>query len=597
MNFVLKIPLKPRWKLDFSQTPGEDWFNDDPNARIYLEEEKMKCHQSTDFSGNRFIIVGDFIVPAGDRDKSDKFIKEFLEDFKPEKLREARGNFYLISVNEAKQNVSVFNSLFSILPVYYHEMRDHIIVSSRLDSILKISRQTFELSKRYILEHLLFGYGFLNDTYFNGIKLLPANHFFEVRDNLLTISSHTRISDFFMAEPLTWKSSVDSLSDLFIERASDYLPDEPYYSSLTGGLDSRTLLALGLSLNKQLTAYSYGSEDDKDVWIPGEICKSLGLNYQPFILDEKYAINDFFHNAKGANYITEGTIRFSRATYMYMADEISKATDYMISGIFGSELMRTTRMYGNLVSHIVFDMFQSMSDLELSKRVRNSPKLRYIISDYFRDEIAEIIQECIEYKNKFKKGLSPNQRFYNFMYEEVFRKYFGSELILENRYLINRTPFLDFKFITELFKTELAGCNGRYMTKSPFERYKGQVLYPTIIKKTYPRLLNYKLDREYYPRNFLSLSGRIRITTGFLLRKTLLDKKRYRQPGYNYQAIKININKISKINYNFPFINNNEFSLLFDNERWKRDHINFNIYISLLDYLDQVKQIHRNVKF
>lgn len=563
------------------------FFNNNPGGK----------HEVVNTKNSLWYFIGDFIVPSCNINNKNSYLSGFAKDFSFEKLREARGNFYLLCIDKESNSLKVFSSLMSILPIYYYSGKDGFYIASRMDLIVRSSSDIFRISKKYIFEHILWGYGFQDETLYQGIKLLPTNHYLIYNKQDVRIIDHTKISDYFVTNPLSWRNTRDHLSDIFIERASEYLPDDTYYSSLTGGLDGRSLLALGLYNQKNIVTYSYGTINDKDVIIPKYVSSKIGIEYKPFILDDIYAEVKYFKHAQMAGYLTEGNLRFSRATYLYLCEELSPTTSYMVSGNFGSELMRTMRMYGNLLSHHIFDLFEIKSDKDFEISLKDSSRLKYIDKNYFKSEIDEVTHNAIAYRNSLPTNTNLNQRFYIFLFEEVFRKYFGPEIILESNFLYNRTPFLDFKFITELLNTKIAGCNGEYKLSNPLERFKGQVFYPYIIKKTYPKLLQYKLDREYAPKDFFSMYGHLKIVIGYIRRKYFIDQERYKQPIYSELVFTKNLNKILSINFDYPFLNRSAYSSLFREDEWKGDYINFNIHISLLDNLNYILSKNNNVKF
>lgn len=598
MGFLLRIPKNAAGEISIYNTfPEENLeiLNRQNVISLYISANpggKYKSYVSGTFI---YYIIGDFILPSGGQKEINEYISKFFNDFSPEKLRESRGNFYIIEHDREKQCIKVFNSIMSILPVYYYVHDDAIWVSSRKDLIVKYSNQSFIINKKYILEHILFGYAFQNETLFINVNLLATNHYLSINNGKSTQISHTDITDYYSGNAYPWRKSLEHLSDLFINRIAGYLPDQPYYSSLTGGLDGRTLLAVGLYKQKNITTYSYGSQLDRDVTVPSYISAQIGVNYEPFILDKKYAAEHFMNNAKQAGRLTEGSLRFSRAAYMYIAETLASSTDHLVSGNFGSELMRTMRMPGNLISQVVFDIFESNSEKQFIQKIRNSPRIKYLDISFFKNEFENIIFDCITYKNSFPDDLSLNQKFYKYLLEEVFRKYFGPEIVLMNQYFVNRTPFLDFPFMTELFKSELAGCNGSYKVSNPIDRFKGQALYPHIIKKSYPGLLKYKLDRGYSPGEFLSRLGYLNIAFGYYLRKVRVRGNKYTQPTYNELAFTQNEDKLKQIKYYYPFVNIKSFKEVLRNSTWKSDHINFNIHISLFDYLEHVLNNYKNV--
>jgi asparagine synthetase B (glutamine-hydrolysing) len=596
MSFLINIPKDPTFDISLYSSTNEIRQGDSRELSICIEKGRPGSYFSMTIDDVVFHVIGDFIIPSSQSISESQYLTAFFAKFHPRSLRQTRGHFYIIQVNKAEKSLRVFNSMMSILPVYYLDSGNSVLISSRKDAIIEFNKGPIALNRKYLVEHFLFGYGFKDSTLFAGVKLMPTNNFIEFSSTRLSLNPHTDITDYYVQDPVPWKKSLNQLCELFIDRASGYLPDEPYYTSLTGGLDGRTLLALGLSNNKHITTYSYGSANDKDVLIPSGISKKIGIPYQPFILDETYARELFLKQARKANQITEGSIRFSRATYLFLSEKIAERTKYIVTGNFGSELMRTMRMSGNLISHIVFDIFESGNDTALAEKIKNSPKLKYLHANDFKSEIEEITQDCIIYRNSLDSKFTINQKFYKYLLEEVFRKYFGPELLLEQDYLMNRTPFLDFEFMSELFKSELAGCNGSFKVSSPFDRFKGQALYPLIIKKTYPGLLKFNLDRGYSPNAFLGPFGKLEIAYGFYRRKLLTNRNSIIQPSYNESVFERNLEQLKEINYNYSFVDIGKYESLFENSNWKNDSINFNIYISFFDHLNYVLNKYRNVE-
>jgi len=106
------------------------------------------------------------------------------------------------------------------------------------------------------------------------------------------------------------------------------------------------------------------------------------------------------------------------------------------------------------------------------------------------ERIKEDILKLPCYNDSYSK-LTKNQKFYVFVFEEVFRKYFGAEIINQFKYIKNRTPFLDMAFLKAILRTELAGIHSEFFEHNPVKRYKGQILYAHIINKTYPPYAKY----------------------------------------------------------------------------------------------------------
>jgi hypothetical protein len=112
-----------------------------------------------------------------------------------------------------------------------------------------------------------------------------------------------------------------------------------------------------------------------------------------------------------------------------------------------------------------------------------------------------------------------NQRLYLFLLKEIFRKYFGAEFSIENPYLSNRLPYLDYDFVEFIFRTPFCGANYDFFTQNPFSRLTGQLLYAHIITANNRQLAKIDTSRLYAPADLLTFGGRMRAASTYCYRK------------------------------------------------------------------------------
>jgi len=191
----------------------------------------------------------------------------------------------------------------------------------------------------------------------------------------------------------------------------------------------------------------------------------------------------------------------------------------------------------------------------------------------------ELLMDEIEvFRAGLPSGLSQNQKFYVYIFEEVFRKYFGPEILVENYYFKHRAPFIDFAFIASVLKTDLAGVYSQFRESNPFKRFHGQILYAHIMKKTCPQLLDIILDRNYRPRDFLSNWGRMNIIRGYFLQR-FKQLKKADTPGYATLCTQFNLEKMKHIELNPEIFNQDHFNAQFSGG-WSNDQSDFSNMIS-----------------
>lgn len=485
------------------------------------------------FNTTTYYIIGDLI--------SDKL--ELL-NFEPNQLKLLKGNFYLI--RQTEDSTEIFNSFLSILPIYYSA--DYNIVSSNFNYIHKDYSKNLTIDKKFILECLLFNYGFFNRTLFKEILLLPANTYLQIQSNHFTFFKHFNFSNLF--DNKHNKLNKNELADLFIKTTRSYYPDSNMHIAFTGGFDGRTLVSCALHLNKKFKTFSFGKPENDDVIIPQNNAKELNLYYNCFNLGSlEYLNHNYPQSAKEFNESSVGGNGFIYSHVSYSAKEIKKESDYLLAGYFGSELFRALHIEGAVSSSALVSLFNNDDENTFAKHISESKVFEFLNISEFKPELEELINELINYKNNLPKNLSKNQKMYVFVFEEIFRKLFGQWIVAQQEHLIVRTPFIDYQFLNELLKTKYAGANADFLTKNPYKRMNGQVIYAHIIRKTNSTILYQKTGKGYKPIDILNKFNLSKLVLAFALKK--LKRKVVKENLDNLGIISGNksdlINKLSNI--------------------------------------------------
>lgn len=469
----------------------------------------LLCSENTGvkYSANdiKTIIIGDFI----DTNKDFSLLSN-------SDLQKARGHFYVIKVRD--NTIKVFNNFFSMLPIFYCSHNN--LIASSIDLIKSNVNKQLSFDKKFILESLLFNYGFFNNTLYKEIKLTPCHHSIILKDQEIKFSKLLSIQDLFVSSPIRGKNTKDKLSDLFIDTVKNYFPDEKFNIAFTSGFDGRTLLSCALHHQKNFNTFSFGRLENDDVSIPLKNATSLQVPYQYFDLgNDTYIQYEYYQNAieyNSSGYFGNG---FLYPHFLYSTKEISKQSPFLISGACGSELFRALHNTGAVTSKALVDVFRLNSDEQISEALRNSPVFDVLNKKEFSDELEELIEEIIEYKNNLPSDISANQQFYIFVFEEIFRKFFGQWIVVQQQYSKVRTPFLDYTFVKELLQSKYAGVNNDFYTDNPIKRMKGQSLYAHIIKKTNSQIYGQKTGKGYRPIDIINPKYIYKIVVPFLKKR------------------------------------------------------------------------------
>ena len=435
----------------------------------------------------RIITIGDYIGS-----------KEEILRTQDNEIPKLKGNFYAIVIKE--KCIKIYSSFFSMLPIY--STTDNTTISSSISLIEKTSAQHFTIDKKFILENLLFNYGFFNRTRYQEIKLAPCHSYIAITKNELSILKHYSTIDLFTSSVKGGRKKASELSDLFIKNSADYFPDETFDIAFTSGFDGRTLVSCATHYNKKITTFSFGRPENDDVKIPKRNAKELNLPYRSYDLGTAdYIKKKYYKNAleyTSSGYTGNGLLY---AHFPYSAKEIGEKSNYMLSGACGSELFRALHSTGAVTSIALADVFKTDNHEELKEKLRRSKALDVLNMNEFNDDLEDLIREIITYKEALPKEISLNQQFYVFVFEEIFRKFFGQWIVVQQQYVKVRTPFLDFNFVKMLLQTKYAGANNDFFTKNPIKRMKGQYIYADIIRKTNKTIYKQITGKGYKPRD------------------------------------------------------------------------------------------------
>jgi asparagine synthetase B (glutamine-hydrolysing) len=199
-----------------------------PSTENVLYFDPKTHYTMVEMNNNTWYFVGDIIPPIDYRNNKTGYIKKVAVSFAPEKIRELNGFFYIIKICEKNRSIEIFSSLFSILPLFYSQYENSLAISSNEHYIRKLFNNRFSVNKKYIVEKLLFNYGFLNDTIFEEIRLVPSNNYLQIIQGAYRFKKHTEIQSFFVEKPQKSKNTINYLADLFIENSKKYFPDDHF---------------------------------------------------------------------------------------------------------------------------------------------------------------------------------------------------------------------------------------------------------------------------------------------------------------------------------------------------------------------------------
>lgn len=423
-------------------------------------------------------------------------------------LKLAKGNFIITTFN--RKELQIASSAFGVLPVFYYRTANAFWISDSLEILVQNARISVSLCRVHLLERLLFNYTLTNRTMVEGIRQFPVNNILTFNDRGCSFDCYLDIFQYYSHTPRTLRESKKKLVEEFSRLTKQYLPSEKYASAFTGGFDGRCIVATGLRENNDFESYSFGVAKSDDVVIPRNAASKVGFEYSFIDLNHDYLNKEFRKQAEAMVYESNGMSTTSRAHYRYGSIILSQKYNFLLSGNFGSELFRSAHLDGVMTTKTFYQYISEGLPSTFEDFLKKNSEFCFLNDSSYSKEYS-ILKLELEIKKNDLPSIPLNAQLYYLLWSDTIRNYFGPELVMQQKYIVHRSPFLDLEFFRELQKTEFSGAYGNFREKNLVKRMKGQLFYAHFLKRTNTALFKCITGKGYRPSDMLSPIGMARI--------------------------------------------------------------------------------------
>lgn len=517
-----------------------------------------------------------------------EFINNLLDKYGDEIVKYIKGSFVIVVYDELNNNIKIISDRLNVLPLYYSFKDEILVISSSVRMILNSGFVSTEYNNLALLQQFIFDYTLGTKTFYKDIFRIDNGIVYFFSEKGKDERRYWSVEELYNEKLYSKSESLEMLSKQLHQNANLYCSDtDKVLVALTGGFDGRANLALLDKSPDDFFCYSYGMPGSQQVKIPKMISERLKINYSPVLLDEKYEKEHDQCTAEAIEY-SNGCAPILRSNYPYAYKNLNSYSKTIMTGLFGSEVMRPLHNLGIMINDYSEKLFLSDSPKDVLYEILEDAKRKnYIKSKIIDDNAEELVEEIyseyfIKYKN-YDKIL----RFFFFIIQEGVRKYFSQEIQIERLYVTTRFPFFDDDFVQLMYKTPFAGMYNGFLGKSKFKRRKGQLLYAYIYRKFKPELGKILLDRGYkpddllkpFPFNFISIYKGVRKTKTYKKEKgnDTFNSEKWTRKFINDSIYK---NPVANGLFGKGIIDN------FENKSYLKDLLKYSHFISLIKYFN-----------
>jgi hypothetical protein len=401
-------------------------------------------------------------------------------------INKVKGNFILIQYQ--KKGFRIFSDRFAIKKFFYWKNDDEFIISDSLKFILnrvKVCPSPVSMAIYALMYHFTGGRTLFNDIFHNEPgqvishdgRALAFDYYWKP-DCLLKIAKRnteieeiaTELSDIILAD----------LKQTGRERIS---------LSLTGGADTRNLLALFLKAGNSPHLYTYGNPLSADCIKAAAIAKGLKL---PHCIHDIILTSDLFEDY--GNRIVKscgGLCSLHRAHRLMAVEKEKEFADYMFLGTLGGEYIKGVSEDDYIVPPVVYNNWNiSLKDPVLvdyyfqNRLLINNNNLKEEVFSFLKNEpylngnITERKLNALSYITAHLHDAQDINLFCSAM-KDIY------------------TPFLDIDYLELVFSSAFT-FDGKEKIRGRLNKKLNNPVYGAkFIQATFPELLRYRYSGEH----------------------------------------------------------------------------------------------------
>lgn len=384
----------------------------------------------------------------------------------PDFGKELRGAYCAVVLDENAGRLMLATDRVGSYPLYWHRGPEAFTFASELKAVLRAGDVTPEMNPRAVADFLKFGFLFGEKTLARDVWIVPAGA-------TLTFdwtSGETRLDRHFDYAAMLRDADGDAgdyrdrVADAFrasVHRALD--GDHRFVVSLSGGLDSRTIIGAAGDRRRSLSTYTLGVRGCADEHIARDLSRITGTRHRFFELDARY-LGEFLSDLREMVRLSDGMYMTHGLTEM-LALRCLEDTDYevLLRG-HGGELAKLSLAWPLHTDAAVWAM-RTTDELvpyllqRLSYLSRGEDPEAGIFTDEWHEALRGAARRSLE-ESLEGRNLTPANACTWLYLEEHHRRFTVPSLELFRNRLEVRLPFVDDDFLPSLFAGDPAWRNG-----------------------------------------------------------------------------------------------------------------------------------------
>jgi asparagine synthase (glutamine-hydrolysing) len=253
------------------------------------------------------------------------------------------GRFHGFLADQSRGIATLFNDRYGMHRIYYHESKEAFYFAAEAKAILAVRPELRSVDARSLGEFVACGCVLENRTLFQGIYVLPCAAAWTFRNG-----SVERKSTYFNPQAWENQSTLDpesfyrELREVFSRNLPRYFNGQERVGvSLTGGMDTRMIMAWHKSPPGSLPCYTFGGpfRDCEDLRLARQVAQLCQQPHDTIPVGQDF-LSRFAQYAERTVYMSDGCVPVYRASDLYVNQRAREIAPVRMTGNYGSEVLR-----------------------------------------------------------------------------------------------------------------------------------------------------------------------------------------------------------------------------------------------------------------
>src|SRR5271157_197257 len=263
------------------------------------------------------------------------------------------GWFHGLLIDRHRKTATLFNDRYGMHRLYYHESKDGFYFAAEAKAILAVHPELRRADIKGLGEFIALGCVLENRTIFAGIHVLPPASAWSFRNGSIERqASYFQPQEWEEQEPLEPETYYRELREVFSRNLPRYFNGTQRIGmSLTGGLDTRAIMAWHKPSPGSLPCYTFGGtyRECRDVLVARQVARACGQQHQVIRSGPEF-ISSFPSYAERTVYLTDGCADVSCSPVLYGCQKAREIAPVRMTGNYGDQVLRGLRMFKPSVS-------------------------------------------------------------------------------------------------------------------------------------------------------------------------------------------------------------------------------------------------------